>query len=304
MTLKGLSDGFLENCRDIGMSAATVKHHEGRIRRFILPALGEAMPVSDLRPVHCDRVVKRGSEATYEFGRRCAITLRGMVRYGRKEGIEFPFDVDDMGVPPARRNKDSRALSLDDIAQIRAYFLKGPEFSKHAPRRVRERAVESLTRTEALFEFLLHTGMRIAEALSVDREGVDFDNQEVRFVSKKTRRWETVYLFGASEALKRYLATRRDDNPALFLSCTGTRMCGDTAQTYMKLLKRKVGLKKNLSHHIFRSTFVTMLLRNKVDPRKTQLLARHTSLQTTLLYYYEVEKEELKPIHRQVMELL
>jgi site-specific recombinase XerD len=303
MNVKELSDGFLGNCKDIGMSAATIVHHEGRIRRFILPALGD-LDVSELLPIHGDKVLKKGTEASYETGRRCVITLRSIIKYARKNGVKFPFDIDDIMIPPARRVKDSRALSTQDISDVRAYFQKPMVFSKHARGHTQAKALAALIRTKALFEFLLHTGLRISEALSVDRENVDFENHEVRFISKKTKRWETVYLFGAEKELKEYMATRKDDIPALFICGNNKRLCPISAQTYLQAIKKRVGLKKNLSHHIFRSTFVTTLLRNKVDPRKTQLLARHTSLQTTLLYYYEVEKEELKPIHKEVMSLI
>jgi site-specific recombinase XerD len=303
MKLKELSLEFLENCNDIGMSAATIVHHVGRIRRFILPALGE-LDTSEIRPIHGDLVFKKGSESSYEMGRRSVITLRSIIKYARKKGIIFPFDIDDITIPPARRMKDSRALNLADIAQVREYFTRPIIFSKHARGHTQAKSHHAMIRTKALFEFLLHTGLRISEALSVDRENVDFLNHEVRFVSKKTKRWETVYLFGAEKELKEYMDTRKDTNTALFLSCSGKRLGPITAQTHLQTIKKRVGLKKNLTHHIFRSTFVTTLLRNKVDPRKTQLLARHTSLQTTLLYYYEVEKEELKPIHKEVMSLI
>jgi len=303
MKLEKLFAGFLENCKAINLKDGTIAQHRGRIKTFLGPLIGD-LDVDKILPLHRDMLLQFGSQVSEETGRRCIITLRRVLKYAKRRGVRLGVDLEDIEVPPYKRTKDVQALNEQDIEKVRSYLNSPKIISRHDSVRSTHMYSQSILRTRALFELLLHTGFRISEALSVDRKNVDFDRHEIRFKSLKTNRWETVYLFGAEAELKEYMASRKDNNPALFISCSGKRLCIDTAQSYLKKLKKRVKLKKNLTHHIFRSTFVTTFLRKKVDPRKTQLLARHTSLQTTLLYYYEVEKEELKPIHKEIMSLI
>jgi integrase len=69
----------------------------------------------------------------------------------------------------------------------------------------------------------------------------------------------------------------------------------------LKKLKLRLKLKKNLTHHIWRKTFITLLLKHGGDPKKTQRAARHRSLQTPLNHYYALDDDEVKTYHEKVM---
>jgi site-specific recombinase XerD len=63
----------------------------------------------------------------------------------------------------------------------------------------------------------------------------------------------------------------------------------------------QLGIKKQITHHIFRKTFVTHLLQRKADIMAVKDLARHRSERTTLQNYAGVDKERSKAIHRDIM---
>lgn len=303
MKLKDLFPGFMESCVARRFHENTVRQHRDLYLRFILPTVGD-MEVADILPSHSDLVLMKAAKVSEGTSRRAIITLRRILRHGRRSGVMLRFDIEDIEVPVYRKVKDTQALSLEEVSMIRYALSTEKSYSPHAGRRVRERCRRSQRRMAALVELLLHSGLRLSEALGLNRDDLNFSNSEIRFVNVKTKEWESVYFFGAEEFMRSYLEEREDDSEALFVSESGKRMGYDTAQTYLKLIKRRIGLKKNLNHHLLRSTFVTMLLRAGLDPRVVQKLARHKSLQTTLIYYYAVEQERLAPAQESVMSLI
>lgn len=303
MKLKNLFKGFLENCKVVGLGEHTIDQHEYQIRTFIGPILGE-LDISDIYPIHRDKLYEKSCIGTEERGRRTIITFRRILIYARKLGVRLNFDIENIEVPPYRRIKDAQAFTMEDIQAIRSYLSSERRISPHTCLKTLRNHRHAMIRTLALFEVLLHTGFRLSEALSVNIKDIDFANSEIRFIDGKSGKWETAYIFGAEKAIKEYLAIRKDKCLALFVSHKGTRLCIGTAQTYLKILRNRMGFKRGFGHQICRSTFVTMLIKNGADVKQAQILARHTSLQTTMNYYYAVEKEKLKPLQKRVMSLI
>ncbi len=66
-------------------------------------------------------------------------------------------------------------------------------------------------RDRALIENLKVTGMRISEALSLNRDDIDWAKKEAEIINAKTKEQETIYFTDESLAwLKRYLDWRND----------------------------------------------------------------------------------------------
>lgn len=165
--------------------------------------------------------------------------------------------------------------------------------------------IPSGLRTRALLEVLYATGTRIGEALSLDREDVDWKNKEAIIVNVKSKQPEKIFFTDRSFYwLSRYLASRDDKNPALFVS-NGTRLGREVSRSRMRRqfekIEQSIGIKKRITHHIFRKTFVTHLLQRKADIMAVKDLARHRSERTTLKNYAGVDKERSKAIHAGIM---
>lgn len=306
MLLGDLFDGFLEDCR-ISRKERTVRQHEDNIKMTIALVLGQR-EFSSLRPVDARKLASIGSGRGISMGRSVVITLRRILRYAKDCGHQLPCDIDDLELPVPKRLRDLEVLTAEEVWTVRrAIDGRTRNFSKHLPMDDRPRVEFAMVRTLAMFDFLLATGLRLSEALSVDRTQIDFETQELRVEDVKSdryrseKRWKTVYIHGAGESLTRYLRMRTDDEPALFVSTGGNRMPYQAAQSMLKRVKKWAGIRKNLTHRIFRSTFITTLLQNGLDPKEVQRLAGHRSLHMTLNYYYRIDDETLKPKHAAVM---
>lgn len=153
-------------------------------------------------------------------------------------------------------------------------------------------------RLRALVELLLATGLRISEALSLDRSSFDAGASEVQVVGKGKRVRQVFFSERCQYWAKHYLNKRVDDHPALFVT-TGLparRLKRDDMSRFFAALRFKAGIQKKLTPHILRHTFCTNLLFNGADIRFIQELAGHQDIQTTARYYLGKDNRKLREV--------
>ena len=151
-------------------------------------------------------------------------------------------------------------------------------------------------RHRALFEMLLGTGLRISEALSLDRGSIDAQTKEM-IVCGKGGRSRTIFFPGeALRWLDKYLALRRDVNTALFVTYgeSPKRLRRGDIPRFFKAIARRAGVDKRLTPHLLRHTFCTNLRNNGADISLIKDLAGHQDIQTTARYYLGTDKAVLR----------
>ena len=141
-------------------------------------------------------------------------------------------------------------------------------------------------RDQALFTLLYGCGLRIAEALSLNRADVPAGDALV--VTGKGRKQRMVpVLPRVTAAIEAYLAAcpfgDGADSP-LFVGARGERLQAGIAQRAMRSLRRALGLPENATPHALRHSFATHLLEGGGDLRSIQELLGHASLSTTQRY--------------------
>jgi integrase/recombinase XerD len=145
-------------------------------------------------------------------------------------------------------------------------------------------------RDRALVELLYGAGLRVSEAVGLERNGVDLDERLVRCVGKGSK--ERVVPVGreAVESLRRYLARGRPyldrrHRPELFLNAQGGALTRAGAFFILRRLAETAGLEPGRVHpHLLRHSFATHLLEGGADLRSVQEMLGHADLSTTELY--------------------
>ena len=150
-------------------------------------------------------------------------------------------------------------------------------------------------RDRALLELLYAAGLRISEALSLDREDLSLDGAFVRVIGKGDK--ERLVPIGeiALECLTRYLESARPAWLALhhvaavrggplFLTVRGGRLARQQAWAIVKRAAREAGLSGRVTPHTLRHSFASHLLEGGADLRIVQELLGHASISTTQLY--------------------
>lgn len=151
-------------------------------------------------------------------------------------------------------------------------------------------------RMMAFATFLLQTGARIGETLSINISDIDRENREVRVIGKGRKprtlfvRDETLYW------LDRYLSVRNDAERALFATQDGLSRWKqtDVGRSFRKY-KLMSGIKKEFVIHTFRHTFATQYLMKGAGINVVQTALGHSDPVTTLKYYAAtVEKAKVR----------
>ncbi len=145
-------------------------------------------------------------------------------------------------------------------------------------------------RDRALVELLYGAGLRMSEAVGLDRRGVDLDDRLVRVTGKGGK--ERVVPIGrqAADAVRRYLARGRPHldrrhRAELFLNAKGGPLTRAGAFLVLRRLAAAAGLEPERVHpHLLRHSFATHLLEGGADLRSVQEMLGHADLATTELY--------------------
>jgi integrase/recombinase XerD len=145
-------------------------------------------------------------------------------------------------------------------------------------------------RDRALVELLYGAGLRVSEAVGLERGAIDLDARLVRATGKGDK--ERIVPVGreAVDALRRYLARGRPfldrrHRPELFLNAQGGALTRAGAFLILRRLAEKASLDPTRIHpHLLRHSFATHLLEGGADLRSVQEMLGHADLATTELY--------------------
>jgi integrase/recombinase XerD len=145
-------------------------------------------------------------------------------------------------------------------------------------------------RDRALVELLYGAGLRVSEAVGLERASVDLEGRLVRAIGKGDK--ERIVPIGrqAADALRRYVARGRPyldrrHRPELFLNAQGGALTRAGAFLILRKLAAKAGLEPERVHpHLLRHSFATHLLEGGADLRSVQEMLGHADLATTELY--------------------
>ena len=137
-------------------------------------------------------------------------------------------------------------------------------------------------RDRALIIFLLSTGCRISEALTLDRS--DWQREQVVVMGKRRKERVVIISPKARAAVDEYLALRTDPSPALFIGFqrgmvggVENRLTPGGAGYVCDQVARRLGLERWHPHQL-RHTFGTAVEEELGDPRLTAELLRHSGL--------------------------
>ena len=237
--------------------------------------------------------------------RRRTASIRGFYRFAYGDGL-IDVDVAAHLDLPRQPRLLPETLTVDEVDRL----LEASGGMPTPPRARRGGPTEAdglALRNRALLELLYAGGLRVSEAIQLDREHLSADAALVRVIGKGDR--ERVVPVGdvALDWMARYLAWPR----AAWLAATGagdgagTPLCVTTrgrrlgrqaAWTVVKAAAGAAGLGDRVSPHTLRHSFATHLLEGGADLRVVQELLGHASIATTQLYTH-VTGERIREVY-------
>ncbi len=145
-------------------------------------------------------------------------------------------------------------------------------------------------RDRALVELLYGAGLRVSEAVGIERGAVDLDERAVRVLGKGGKERVVPVGRAAVAALRRYLGRGRpyldrQHRREFFLNAKGGPLTRAGAFLILRRLAASAGLEPTRVHpHLLRHSFATHLLEGGADLRSVQEMLGHADLGTTELY--------------------
>lgn len=149
-------------------------------------------------------------------------------------------------------------------------------------------------REKALVDFLFSTGCRISECADILLSDIDWENNSVIIRHGKGDKERVVYFNDESKVtLHEYIKTRKDDNPALWVSMKAPhqQIQSHALENIIKKIGERTGV--HAYPHKLRHTFATVGLRSGIPIDKLQTLMGHANPQTTMIY----AKQDKDQIH-------
>ncbi|MDP8315755.1 MAG: tyrosine recombinase XerC [Candidatus Celaenobacter antarcticus] len=160
-------------------------------------------------------------------------------------------------------------------------------------------------RNLAILELLYSTGIRIGELAGLKIKDVDFRQNQIKVLGKRSKTRIIPMGSFAIAALEKYLKIRDSfikdmDVPEVFVSKNGNPLSADELRYIVNKYLKVIEKSKNYSPHTLRHTFATHLLNHGADLRSVQELLGHSSLTSTEVYTHtsmQKLKEAYKTAH-------
>lgn len=137
----------------------------------------------------------------------------------------------------------------------------------------------------AIMAFLYSTAARIGEVVRLNRKDINWANKEVIIYGEKGKKERRVYLTDdCAYHLHKYLLSRDDTNPALFVSNKRphTRLGKQAIQSMLRTLGQKTEI--HAHPHKFRRTLLTDAGNRGIPLQEIQMYAGHQKPDTTMMY--------------------
>lgn len=217
--------------------------------------------------------------------------------------------------------RKSSKVTIDNIRRILAtfyswlededYIVKSPVRRIHKVKTAKvikdtytDEALEQMRdncnslRDLAIIDLLASSGMRIGEMVALNRDDINFNEREC-VVFGKGNKERMVYFDARTKIhLQNYLESRKDSNPALFVSLRAPydRMKIGGIEMRLRQLGRNLSIPK-VHPHKFRRTMATTAIDKGMPIEQVQQLLGHQKIDTTM-HYAMVKQQNVKLAHR------
>jgi integrase/recombinase XerD len=203
-------------------------------------------------------------------------SINSFLSWLHEEGhIREPLRVKLLKNPP----KPIQTLSDQDVKRLVTYRPKG--------------RIETRTWTLALV--LLDCGLRISEALGLERANLDLDGLVLKVLGKGNK----VRLVPISRELRKHLFRFLDKTEGryVFQAFNGSHLERHNVYEELQRLCRRIGITAHPNPHNFRHAFAAHSMKNGLDVFRLSRILGHTNIATTQIYLRGLGIEHLQAGH-------
>ena len=150
----------------------------------------------------------------------------------------------------------------------------------------------------AMIDLLYSTGIRVGELVRLNIADVNMEQRECVVFGKGDKERRVYFDAKAKIHLMEYIASRTDNNPALFVSLDGRhkRLGISGVEIRLRQLGRKLSLNR-IHPHKFRRTMATRAIDKGMPIEQVQKILGHSQIDTTMQYAI-VNQNNVKTSHQ------
>lgn len=157
-----------------------------------------------------------------------------------------------------------------------------------------------LTRDKAIIGLALTTGIRVSALVQINIEDIDFDNNTIKVVEKRTKTKSLQFGDNTKLLLQDWINTREQcygdvETTALFLSQWRRRISTNGVRDLVTKYTKNIN--KHITPHKLRATAATQAAAAGVNVQTIQDMYNHGSIQTTMRYVKALSAEKQKAIN-------
>ena len=267
---------FLEAKRVEGCSERTILYYKMTIEQLL-------KKISDpVRKITTERIRQYLSE--YQQINNCGKVTIDNIRRNISSFFPWLEEEDYILKSPMRR-----------IHKIKTRTVVKNIISDEAIERLRDGS-ENL-RDLAMIDLLYSTGIRVGELVNLNIDDVDFEERECVVFGKGDKERKVYFDAKAKIHLSKYLESRHDENPALFVTLDSPydRLKISGVEIRLRLLGRALSLER-IHPHKFRRTMATRAIDKGMPIEQVQKILGHSQIDTTMQYAI-VNQNNVKAAH-------
>lgn len=281
ITVREWADIWLRTYKS-GVEYNTKKMYDITIRNMISPYLGD-VKLKDLKTAHLQKVVNSNTDKhrTLEIFR---ITMNQMLEQAIINDLIIKNTAKGLKLPTKNKTTSKRALTNEEIQKIKG--------------------IELDARTKCFVFLLMYTGIRRGEALALTKNDIDFDSgvitinknlvmkgnvSEIKYSPKTASGFRTIpILEPLKEILEQHINSIETD--LLFTTQKGETITQTSYRRMWQKFEKAIGTKE-ITAHIFRHNFATILYNAGVDMKSAQQILGHSNINVTLDIYTHLDAQ-------------
>ncbi len=267
------------------LAKTTVSAYRYVVRAFLAYLEGKQLEVGKTKPNDISAYLAvqsgRGLKASSVFGMGMAIRSfcrflisKGYAQSDPSENIELPKFQSRLP-DPLTEEEVAKLLSFPAVRYVQ----------------IRDRAILEL----------LYCGLRVSEALSLEKDRIHFEEGYVRICGKGNRERLVPVGRPVCEALRACLLERNRRFPGhpgpVFLTQLGRALSRGAFGYRLKAHARRAGIQRPVYPHLLRHCFASHMLRRGADLRSLQEMLGHRHLSTTAIYLH-VSPQRIIEVYR------
>lgn len=271
---------FLESFRQNGKSEGTIEQYRLHLSRMLSYVGKNVQEIEDDDLIDYIHKYKQIRKVSNRYLNSIRLVFNSFFRWLQRRKIIMRNPVD--GLDPIKyRQVVKKPLSPEELERVRCACEK--------------------ERDLAIVEFLYSSAVRVSELIRLNREDICWESDDVMVLGKGNKEREVYLNARAHLHLKKYLESRTDDNPALFVSGRSPheRLTKAGVEYIVARIGKAAGV-ENVHPHRFRRTAATDLLRMGMPIEQVQELLGHAKIDTTRIYC-TVTREQVRASHRRFM---